>query len=204
MNADLAPAEQAVRQYLSWLSNPDLLRDEARISELRAKADAETDPIGKLRIFTELERASAVDAEGVKLAVDAEGVKLAFIHHAKSWADANDVSAGAFREMGVDEVMLAAAGLVMGGRNRRRRNDAGARRAANVSATVIKERVSALADTFTLSDLMNDVGGSPATVRKAVEEMIAAGSVTRLGPVAHHSSRGRAPIQYRLANPPAN
>jgi hypothetical protein len=190
MSADLAAAEQAVRQYLAWLSNPDLLRDEGRITELRAKADAETDPLAKLRIFTELDRASAVDAEGVK---------LAFIHHAKAWADGNDVSAGAFRLLGVDEVMLAAAGLVAGGRKRNRRNDASGRRAANVSATVIKERVLALDDAFTLSDLMNDVGGSPATVRKAVEEMIVEGTVVKLGPVAHHAARGRAPIQYRRA-----
>jgi hypothetical protein len=188
MSADLASAEQAVRQYLAWLSNPDLLRDEARISDLRAKADGETDPIAKLRIFTELERASAVDAEGVK---------LAFIQHAKAWADGNDVTAGAFRLLGVDEVMLAAAGLIGGARKRNRRVDAGGHRAANVSAIVIKQRVGSLDDAFTLSDLMNDVGGSPATVRKAVEEMIADGSVEKLGPIAHHAARGRAPIQYR-------
>ena len=188
MSAEPASAEQAVRQYLSWLSNPDLLRDEARISDLRAKADGETDPIAKLKILTELERASAVDAEGVK---------LAFIQHAKSWADANDVSAGAFRMLGVDEVMLAAAGLVAGRRRRIRRVDATGRRAANVSATVIKERVATLSEPFTLSDLMNDVGGSPATVRKAVDELIAEGSVERLGPMTHHAARGRAPIQYR-------
>jgi hypothetical protein len=189
MNADPASAEQAVRQYLSWLSNPDLLRDEARISDLRTKADGESDPIAKLKIFTELERASAVDAEGVK---------LAFIHHAKSWADANDVTAGAFRALGVDEVMLAAAGLVAGGRKRNRRDGAGnTRRAANVSAIVIKQKVSTLPEPFTLSDLMSDIGGSPATVRKAVEEMIAEGTVVKLGPIAHHAARGRAPIEYR-------
>ncbi|MCU1345924.1 MAG: hypothetical protein JWL70_2190 [Acidimicrobiia bacterium] len=190
MSADLASAEQAVRQYLAWLSNPDLLRDESRIAELRAKADAETDPIAKLRIYTELDRASVVDAEGVK---------LAFIHQAKTWADANDVTAGAFRLLGVEEVMLAAAGLVAGGRKRGRAPETSGRRAANVSATVIKERVASIDGPFTLSDLMNDIGGSPATVRKAVEEMIADGSVVKLGPVANHASRGRAPIQYQRA-----
>ncbi len=189
MSADLASAEQAVRQYLSWLSNPDLLRDESRISELRSKADSETDPIAKLKIFTELERASAVDAEGVK---------LAFIHHAKTWADANDVTAGAFRALGVDDVMLAAAGLVAGGRRRGRRVSSGGR-AANVSAAVIKARVSTLAEPFTLADLMSSVGGSPATVRKAVEEMITEGSVVKLGPPAQHAARGRAPIEYQRA-----
>jgi hypothetical protein len=49
--------------------------------------------------------------------------------------------------------------------------------------------------TFLLAEVMGDAGGSPATIRKAVDELVGAGQVERLGPVPDYSGRGRAPIQ---------
>jgi hypothetical protein len=50
--------------------------------------------------------------------------------------------------------------------------------------------------TFLLADVMAGVGGSQATVRKAIDELIDAGAVTKLGPVPGYTGRGRAPTQY--------
>jgi hypothetical protein len=43
-----------------------------------------------------------------------------------------------------------------------------------IKAFVLKEK-----GTFTLADVMNGVGGSPATVRKAVDELVESGQVER-------------------------
>jgi hypothetical protein len=63
----------------------------------------------------------------------------------------------------------------------------------------IKAHVLGLDGPFVLSDVMSGVGGSPATIRKAVDELVEAGQVTRLGPVPDHSGRGRAPVRYARA-----
>ncbi len=43
---------------------------------------------------------------------------------------------------------------------------------------------------------MERAGGSPATVRKAVEDLVESGRVEKLGPAVGHTGRGRAPTQY--------
>ena len=44
---------------------------------------------------------------------------------------------------------------------------------------------------------MSGAGGSQATVRKAIDELIRAGQVVKTGPVPGYSGRGRAPLQYK-------
>ena len=52
---------------------------------------------------------------------------------------------------------------------------------------------------FTLAQLAGKAGGgSPVTVRKAVDELIAEGFVAKLGPDANHTGPGRAPTIYEL------
>jgi hypothetical protein len=60
----------------------------------------------------------------------------------------------------------------------------------------IKAFVLDLKRTFILTDIMSGVGGSQATVRKAIDELIEAGQIEKLGPVPGYSGRGRAPVQY--------
>jgi hypothetical protein len=66
-----------------------------------------------------------------------------------------------------------------------------------VPAEDIKAWVVAQASIITLADVMANAGGSPATVRKAVEELVDAGQVAKLGPAPDWQGRGRAPIQYQ-------
>lgn len=190
---ELATAESAVRRYLQFVADPSSLVDHAAIAELERQAHAADDPIEKLKLLSRLEKARAVDGERTK---------IDFIRYAKQWADANDVSPAAFRALGVDDQLLLAAGI--GARER----SAGAtrrppvrnqtERAGNVSAAHIKQVVSQWTDEFVLADVVSKVGGSPMTVRKALDELVEAGSVVNLGPKEHHDGRGRAPFVYRV------
>ena len=191
--------EGAVRLYLMYLTDPDSLRDEARIKALTAEAEKAKDPIEKLRALAELERARAVDEGQFR-----EG----FVRHAKAWADEQGIGASAFRELGVPDDALAEAGFEVGfgggggrgrGRGAGRRAAAGGaprQRAKAVPTDEIKRQVLTLKGPFTLGQVMERAGGSPATVRKAVEELVESGRVEKLGPAADHTGRGRAPTQY--------
>lgn len=97
--------------------------------------------------------------------------------------------------------MLREAGFdVPSGRRRGRRGIApsgeGRQRAKAVPAEDVKAFVLKQKGTFTLADVMSGIGGSPATVRKAVDDLVESGQVEKLGPVPDYSGRGRAPTQY--------
>jgi hypothetical protein len=103
----------------------------------------------------------------------------------------------AFRELQVPDDVLRAAGFDVPAAGRRRAvNDTPRQRAKAVPVEDIKAFVLAQQGTFVLADVQSGAGGSPATVRKAVEELVESGQVEKLGPVAGYGGRGRAPIQY--------
>jgi hypothetical protein len=183
--------EAAVRQYLVFLDDPSKLRDESEIQrKTQAVLDA-TDPIEKLKAIADLERVANIDESPLR-----EG----FVKHAKAWAEQQQVPLTAFRELKVPDEVLREAGFnVQVSRRGRGRAAAleGRQRAKAVPVEEIKAWVRSQADTFILSDIMTSIGGSQATVRKAVEELIQAGEVEKLGPVPDYRGRGRAPIQYR-------
>ncbi len=198
--AELATAEAAVRRYLQFVADPSSLVDHAAIADLERQAQAADDPIDKLKLLSQLERSRAVDGERTK---------IDFIRYAKQWADANEISPAAFRALGVDDQLLLAAGIGARQRpaTRARRSAAGgdegaspsgSARAANVTTAQIKLAVSRWTDEFVLADVVAKVGGSPITVRKALDDLVEAGTVVNLGPKQHHDGRGRAPFVYRV------
>jgi hypothetical protein len=182
-------AETAVRNYLLYLEDPAQLIDQAEMTRLRAAAKSATDPLERLRAVDGLRQLE----EG-----GGERYREAFCAHAKAWAEANGIRPSSFREVGVDEATLRAAGFSVRGSGRR----APARRAPRsgrsmVRTDAVKAAAGRMAGTFTLADLSAASGASPMTIRKAVEELTAAGAVERLGPTPNWSQPGRAPIQYR-------
>jgi hypothetical protein len=183
-------AETAVRLYLLYLDDPAKLRDDAEIQKkTQAVLDAK-DPIDKLKAIAELERIANIDEKPLR-----EG----FAQHAKAWADQQGVPASAFRELKVPDDVLRDAGFDV--RSPRRRGRAtgsvdGRQRAKAVPVDAIKAHVLKQKGTFVLTDIINSVGGSQATVRKALDELIESGQVEKLGPVPGYQGRGRAPIQY--------
>jgi len=192
-----SPEETAVREYLMWITDPTQLIDAELVARLEGEAAAATDPIAKLKALSRLERARAVDGERFK---------LNFIKHAKQWSDDNQISAAAFRDIGVDDTILRAAGIVSASasaaaaRDRRPAAPNGSSRPPirSVSTGQIKTEVAAWVGEFTLADVVTKVGGSPMTVRKAVDDLVESGVVHRLGPLRNHTGRGRAPTVYRV------
>jgi hypothetical protein len=183
-------AEEAVRQYLRYLEDPNTLRDDAEIEKRQRAVEKATDPIDKLKALAELDRVSNVDEEPIQ---------KGFIEQAKAWAEEVGVPVSAFRELKVPDEVLREAGFEVAGPRRRGRGAGTAgsgQRAKPVPIEDIKAWVTNQKGTFTLADVMSNAGGSPATVRKAIDELIEAGSVEKLGPVQDYSGRGRAPIQY--------
>ena len=186
--------EEAIRSYLLFLDDPTKLRDEGEVQRRTLAVLEATDPIEKLKALAALEQAAAVDEKGLR---------AGFIEHAGDWATANGISVKAFRELKVPVDVLSAAGFEVTNERVRRTSGTGSgadapRRRPAVSASDIKEAVLTFAEPFTLNAVMAKVGGSPMTVRKAVEDLIAEGRVERQGPVPGYSGRGRAPIQYAL------
>jgi hypothetical protein len=189
-------AEASVRQYLLYIEDPSSLRDESEIQKkTQAVLDA-TDPIDKLKALAELERVAKIDEGPLR-----EG----FVTHAKDWAAAQSIPVKAFQELKVPDDVLQEAGFELPAAPARRGRrpggpaasaDGGRQRAKAVPVDAIKGWVLDQKGTFVLSDVQAGVGGSPATVRKAVEELVEAGQVEKLGPMADYQGRGRAPIQY--------
>lgn len=190
-------AETAVRRYLQWMTDPSSLRDNDRLAALESDLAGAGDPIERLRLLSAIEKLSKVDGDEVK---------MGFIRHARDWAVANDISVSAFQALGVDDVMLEAAGLIERKAKRGRpaasttapRAKGAGTRAPMVPVSVIVDHVKGLTVPFTLNDVMAAVGGSPATVRKAVEQLVSDGVVRSEGPATDHHARGRAPIMYAV------
>ncbi|HEY8543543.1 MAG TPA: hypothetical protein VIL36_00790 [Acidimicrobiales bacterium] len=185
-----ASSEEIVRRYLLFLESPDRLRDEKEIQrKTQAVLDA-ADPLEKLKALADLERVANIDEEPLR---------KGFVEHAKAWADEQGIPVSAFRELKVPDDVLREAGFdvpVGRGRGRGRTADGERKRAKAVPVEEVKNYVLGLSGTFVLADVMNGIGGSQATVRKALDELIESGAVEKLGPVPGYSGRGRAPIQY--------
>ena len=190
--SDIVDPEAAVRSYLLSLRDPSALVDQEAIDALTREAEQATDPIEQLRLLTRLERAKAVDPAHYE---------HQFIRCAKQWAEANDVSAAAFRSLGVPDATLRAAGMVAGaGRGTAprpaRRTSGSSGRAPSVSTEQVKAHVRGLTGTFTMAAVVEAVRGSEITVRKAIAELFDWVTVSNLGPDPHHHGRGRAPLRY--------
>lgn len=187
-SATKSDAEGAVRLYLLFLEDPGKLRDDLEIQrKTKAVLDAK-DPIEKLKALAALERAANIDEKPLR---------AGFAAHAKAWAEDQGIPVGAFRELKVPDDVLREAGFSLpAGRSAGR----GAReRAKSVPVEDIKAYVQSLKGTFILTDIITGFGGSPATVRKAVDELIDAKKVQKLGPDPDYQGRGRSPIQYKTA-----
>jgi len=180
--------EDAVRRYLLWLEDPASIVDTDAVAQAEAAVAAAADPLARLHALADLEHAQASDSE----AVTAD-----FVAHAKDYATAESIPLAAFEALGVPAEVLRQAGLT-GGRGRR--SGESRQRAPKMSIDELKAAARRLPKQFTLADVAREAGGgSPQTVRKAVEEMIEAGQARNLGPKPDHDGRGRAPTLYELA-----
>lgn len=178
--------DEAIRRYLNFLKDPATLRDDDQIARLEAELDRATDPVEHLKALGSLEQAKDVDGSAAR---------DDFIAVARGWANEHGVTVDHFRSMGVPSADLSAAGFSVRGRRAGRRA-APAKRARRVPVEDIKAKLGSLRSPFTVRDLETASGGTNATVRKALGELVDEGKVTNIGPDPSWSGRGRSPILY--------
>jgi hypothetical protein len=191
--------EQAVRRYLAWIEDPSSAVDQGAVDAAEAAFAAASDPIAKLHAAAARERASSADVSAIE---------HDFVVHAKAYADAEQIPAAAFEALGVGADVLKQAGFEVAAPRGRRSGTASspaairsssAPRAPQVSVSAIKAVAGQMPKQFTLGQLADKAGGgSPVTVRKAVDELIAEGRAAKLGPAPDHQGPGRAPTLYEL------
>ena len=192
MNSTTLDAESIVRQYLLFLEDPARLVDVAEVARLEAEAAAAKDPIEKLKSLAALARARTVDGEAFE---------QGFIGVARDWANENSIPAAMFAELGVPDSVLRTAGLERGARASsasRPRKTSSVRMTKSVSAKEIQKHIASRKGTFVLADIATSVGGSPMTIRKAVDGLVTSGLLTRIGPTPDWAGPGRAPIVFQL------
>lgn len=179
----MSTPEQAVRTYLQFLKDPDLVRDHAAIAEATQISQQAEDPLEQLKALSALQALESVDGS----------VYLAdFVSHAAGWARDNNVTPEAFMQLGVPTDVLADAGLI---ESPRPPAVASKKRRTRVSPEEVAAAIPS--GSFTIAELEAASGASTATVRKVIAEMTEAGSLRDLGPKEDHSGRGRAPLLFR-------
>jgi hypothetical protein len=179
-------AEDAVRRYLIMLTDPDSLRDEVAVRQLREKLELATDPLEKLSLYGAIERASNVDTRGIR---------EDFHRHARVFAETHGVGPGAFTAMGVPREDLRAAGLLgASSRPEKRSTEKPYRTRKRLTLEDVNAAIPSAA--FTLKELEEILGASPSTVKKAVDALLAEGSLRRIEADPDHAGPGRAPRRY--------
>jgi hypothetical protein len=191
--------EQAVRRYLAFLDDPSSAVDQDAVEAAEEAFASATDPIAKLHAAAARERAASADVGAIE---------HDFVVHAKAYADAEQIPASAFAALGVKNDVLRQAGFDVAAPRGRRPStssspapirSSGAPRAPQVSVSAIKAAAAQMPKQFTLAQLADKAGGgSPVTVRKAVDELIEEGRAAKLGPAPDHQGPGRAPTLYEL------
>jgi len=183
--------EAAVRLYLMYLEDPAKLVDAARVRTAEDAVAKAMDPLDRLKALADLTHARQADEEQVT---------RDFVEHAKGYAERESIPVSAFQEMGVPSEVLAQAGFdVRARRGSGRSRGAGGRRAPRVPLEQVKAAVLQMPKRFTLAEVAEKAGGgSPVTVRKAVEDLVAEKKVDKLGPLQNYKGRGRAPTEYQL------
>ena len=179
-------AEGAVRRYLTFLQDPESLRDDDAIARAQAAVDAATDPIDRLKAYAALDRAKAVDGSVLR---------LAFLAHAKEWADEENIPASAFRELGVPAADLVAAGLSASARTAGADRDRPIRgRAPRLSLDEVEAKLPSVE--FRLTDLAAAIGREPATARNYLNQLVANGVIAVVGDDPRHNGKGKPPKLY--------
>ena len=185
-----------MRRYLDFIANPETAVDQDAIAEAEAAiaaAEAAGDRLAELEARAALTKAKQADGSELE---------AAFVGQVRSYAQERDIPAAAFQDMGVSSDVLRRAGLLRGAA-RRPSSPARTTRSKRVSVEALQEHIRTMAKdtTFTIAELQESLGGSPATTRKAIDLMPSSEvtEVTDAAVVAKHAtgSRGRAPKVWR-------
>ncbi|MEZ5382893.1 MAG: hypothetical protein R2754_14005 [Microthrixaceae bacterium] len=180
--------EDVVRRYLAYLADPTSAIDHDAVADIQQQLAGCEDPIDRLRLESELDRARSTDGEAIA---------QEFIGKAKEFAEAQAITAEAFRRQGVPAEVLALAGFDV--KTPKASKGGNTPRAARVNAATVASHMQGRAGNWSLKDIEAATGASVGTVRKVVDELVAAKKVKALGPDPDHASRGRAPNLFSAA-----
>lgn len=182
----MATKEEAVRNYLTALKEPESLIDSDAIEQATSELEATEDPIERLKLRQRLQELQSPTLESVE---------DEFVTHAKAWAEEAGIDPQTFAAEGVSAATLRRAGFSIGRSGSRGSRGGGRRRS---SRTTTEEVIEAMpGGSFTVKQLREISGASPAVVRKAIAAEVETGHVAELGPDPDHSGPGRAPTLYR-------
>jgi hypothetical protein len=177
------PNENAVRLYLTALTNPESLIDKTLIADLEKRLAKSTDVIERLRLTSDLRKSQSPDVDELE---------TAFVAHAAAYASEAGLTRADFAAIGVPASVLRRAfeGEVPAGRKVASRR---------VGFDEVKSAIVTIKKGTTFTMLSVNVPGHPTTIKRAVNELIEEGKVERIGPDPDHSGRGVRPILYRRA-----
>lgn len=186
-----------IRAYLDGLGVSDKpVVDREAVKALRAQVKAETDPINKLKLITQLE----LEEQGH--VPDRSGDEAVFIAEAKAYADSEGISATAFQSLGVPDDVLKQAGFDVtpaAAPKRASSGRSGGTRAPRIPIEEVEATAKKLGSGWKLGDLAEAIGREPATTRNYLNKLIEAGTITEIGDDPSHDGRGRAPKLYGAA-----
>jgi len=190
-------AIDGIRAYLDGLGQDDKpVVDREAVKALRAQVRAETDPINKLKLLTQLEQ------EEQGHVPDRSGDEAVFVAEARAWADSEGISTTAFQALGVPDAVLKQAGFTVTAASqptkRSGQRPAGSR-APRVPLEDVQAAAKRLGSGWKLADLAAAIDRDPATTRNYLKKLIDVGGVTEIGDDPEHDGRGRAPKLYGLA-----
>jgi len=183
-----AEAETAVKEYLASLGKP-----KARGRAVRPKPDFDaatkgiTDPLARLAaIKGERERVANLPA--------ADTLESDFVKYAKTWARVNDYSRDDFAVLGVPKRVLDAAFGTRSAARAAAAPEPTRKRAPRTDAATIAEAIAARpsGSWLSIASVIEEIGGSPATVRKVLDQLSADGTLTMPIDDPNRSGRGRA------------
>jgi hypothetical protein len=177
-------AELAVKEYLATVGLP-----KTRGRQARPKPDFETATKG---ITDPLAKLAAIKAERERVAgiVVTDVAEAGFIQYGKVWAKIHGYSREDFAALGVSRRVLDA---VFGG-GAAPRAKAATTRAPRVSTRDLADAIESkpAGSWLTVSGIMREAGGSPQTVRKVLDQLSAAGTLTDPIDDPKHTGKGRA------------
>lgn len=168
------PRLDAIRNYITLLNDPEKLVDQDRIEALEQQLADETDPVARVSIRSELERAKRPKEDEYR---------KDFVENVKSWADEHGISPEALKAEGVPVDVLREAGFKVGQSKRKSqtKRKQTQTRSQRVSPEQIEKVLSEQTAPFSIAEIAKLSGASNSTVRKVVRNKVEAGELVEAG-----------------------
>lgn len=181
-------SEQAVRQYITFLRDPQSLREEEKVEAAKEAIAQASDPIDEMKARAQLKAAETIDGDVYR---------AEFVAVAKDYADSAEIPVSVLQDMGVPDQDLRDAGFVLTSSSARsRQSGVTTIRSRRVTSEDVQAAAMAFDELFTVADLEERSGASMGTVRKVVAELVGSGALKEAGEDPDWIGRGRAPMRY--------